>query len=61
MKKASHLFVKFVESNPLIYNTVKFDQYSRLAIRLNIFRFSANNSKTNQKYVKSFQLVCRAR
>ena len=38
-----------------------FDQYSRLAIRLNIFRLSANDSKTNLKFVKSFLLVRRAR
>ena len=34
-----------VEANPLIYNTLHFDQYSRIAIRLDIFWFSVNNSK----------------
>ena len=37
-----------------------FDQYSYLAIRLNIFLFSAINSKTNLKFEKSFPLVYRA-
>ena len=41
--------------------TLHFDQYSRLAIRLNIFRLSAINSKTNSKFEKSLPLVCRAR
>ena len=38
----------------LIYNALHFDQQSRLIICLNIFRFSANNSKTNLKFEKSF-------
>ena len=33
-------------------NTLHFDQYSRLAIPLTIFRFSAINSKTNSKFEK---------
>ena len=33
-------------------NTLHFDQYPRLAIHLNIFQFSANNSKTNAKLDK---------
>ena len=44
-----------------MYNRILcIDQYSPLAIRLNIFRFSANNLKTNFKYEKSFAFVCRA-
>ena len=31
-----------------------------ISIRLNIFWFSANDSKTNLKFEKSFPLVCRA-
>ena len=41
------MFEELVEMNSLIYNTLHFDQNSRLATRLNIFQFSANNSKTN--------------
>ena len=37
-----------------IYNSLHFDQYSHLAIRFNIFLFSAINSKKNFKFVKSF-------
>ena len=37
-----------------IANTLKFDQYSHHVIRLNIFRFSAINSKTNFKFEKVF-------
>ena len=33
-------------------NTLHFDQYSRPAIRLNIFLFSTINSKTNSKFEK---------
>ena len=40
---------------------MQFDQYSRLTIVLNKFRFSAKNSKNNSKFEKSFPLVCRAR
>ena len=57
-KKAFHWFAELVESNPLIYNTFKFDQYSHLVIRLNIFRFPAIYSETNLKFEKSFPLVC---
>ena len=60
IEKAFHWFVEFVKTNPLMYNTLQFGQYSRLAIRLNIFWFSAINSKTNLKYEKSFSIVCRA-
>ena len=60
-KKASHWFVELVESNPLIYNTLHFGQYSRIVIVLNIFRFSAKNSKTNSKFWKSFLSVCGTR
>ena len=42
-KKAFHQFVELVETNSLIYNTLHFDQYSRLAFRFNIFRFSTNS------------------
>ena len=35
-----------------------FDQYSRLAIHLNIFRFLDKISKTNSKFQKSFPFVC---
>ena len=31
-----------------------FDQYSRRAISLHLFRFLANNQKTNSKFEKSF-------
>ena len=51
-KKTSHQFVELFESNPLTYNTLHFDQYSRLSIRLNIFWFSAKISKTNLKFEK---------
>ena len=48
------------ESNPLICNTLHFDQYSQLAIRFNIFWFSASNLKTNLKFEKkNFPIVCR--
>ena len=47
--------------NLLVYNTLHFDQYSRLAISLKICLFSANNSNTNSKFEKSFPLVCRSR
>ena len=38
---------EFETSFPLfsIYNTLHFDQYTRLVIRLNNFQFSAKNSK----------------
>ena len=40
---------------------MKFEQYSRLAICLNIFWFLVNNSKTISKFEKKiFPLVCRA-
>ena len=35
-----------------VYNILHFNQYSELAISLNIFLFSANNSKTNSKFEK---------
>ena len=35
-KKAFHWFLKLVETNPLIYNTLHFDQYSPLFICSNI-------------------------
>ena len=40
-------------------NTMHYDQYSRLAICLNIFQFSVINSKTILKFGKSFSLVSR--
>ena len=43
-----------------MYHTLPFDQYSRLVIRLNIFRFSAIYSKMNLKLEKN-SIVCRAR
>ena len=49
LKKAFHHFVELVKTNLLLCNTMHFDQYSLLAILLNIFLFSANNSKTNLK------------
>ena len=39
------------------YNTLHFDQYSRLSICLNIFEFSVNNTKNNLKFEK--KIVCR--
>ena len=42
-----------------MYNALHFDQYSRLAILLNIFPFPAIDSKTNKK--KKIPLVCRIR
>ena len=60
LKKVFRQFVELVESNPLIYNTLHFDQYSRLTILLDIFRYSAKISKTNYKFEKNFPLVCRA-
>ena len=49
-KKVFHEFVELVESDPLIYNTLRFDQYWR---GLNIFCFFlANNSKTILKFEK---------
>ena len=48
------LYISLLRQNPLIYNTLQFGQYSRLAIRLNIFRFSANNSKAVLKFEKAF-------
>ena len=44
--------VELVETNPLMYSTLDFDQYSLLAISLNIYQFSANNSKTDLKFEK---------
>ena len=41
-------------------NPFQFDQYSRLAIRLNIFSFLVINLKKNLKLEKSSPLVCRA-
>ena len=38
--------------NPLIYNTLQFDKYSRLAIRLKNFRISVEKSKINTKFEK---------
>ena len=38
-KKLSSSLKKLVETNPLIYNTLHFDQYSRLAIRRIFFGF----------------------
>ena len=57
--KKIHEFVELVEANPLTYyNTLQFDQYSRLAIR---FFFFANNSKMNLKFDKeNYPLVSRA-
>ena len=52
-KKIFPYFVELVETNTLIYiiyKTLYFDQYSRLAIRLNIFWFSAKNSETYLKF-----------
>ena len=49
-KKSFHKFVEHVDTNPLINNTLNFDQYSCLAICFDIFRFSAINSKTNLKF-----------
>ena len=69
-EKSFDKFVEYVETNPLICNTLHFDQYSRLNIRSNIFLFSANNSKNEfeswknckiGKKKKNFSLVCRAR
>ena len=37
---------------------MKFEQYSRLPIRLNIFRFSAINLKTNSKFGKKKLYIC---
>ena len=55
------MFVEFVKTKQLIYSTLQFDQYSRLTILFNIFRFSSKISKKNLKFRKSFTLVCRAR
>ena len=38
--------------NSLIYNTLQFDQYSRISILLNTFQFSVKNSKMNSKFEK---------
>ena len=51
-KKTFHQFEEFIEYNPLIYNTLQFDQYWRLAICLNIFWFSVKISKANLKLKK---------
>ena len=40
-KNSSVVLVELLETNLLIYNTLQFDQYSRLSILLNIFWFSA--------------------
>ena len=54
------LFVELVEKNPLICNTLQFDQYSRLAFHLNIFKSSAKILKTSYlKFEKSFFLFYR--
>ena len=44
-----------------MYNTLYFDQNRRFTILLNIFWFSANNSKMISKFEKSFPLVSRGR
>ena len=53
MKKAFHKFLEHVQTNPLIYNTLHFDPYSRFSICSNIFRFSANNLKKNSNSEKT--------
>ena len=55
-EKPSHSFVELVESNPMVYNTFHFDQYSHLSIHLNSFRFLAKISKTNSKFEKKFSI-----
>ena len=42
-EKAFHKFVELINMNPFLYNTLQFDQYSRLTIILKIFWFSAKN------------------
>ena len=59
-KKKFHKFVELEKTNPLICNTLHFDQYLHLSIRLNIFWFLANNSKTNIKFKINFLLVCKS-
>ena len=38
-KKNFHYFVELIETNPLMYNTLQYDQYSRLAILVKKFGF----------------------
>ena len=54
LKKAFHYFLELIETHPLIYNTLQFDQYSQLAILLNIFQDLAKISKNNLKVEKQF-------
>ena len=58
LKKAFYEFVELVEKNPLIYNTLQFDQYSRLDI---FWIFSVFGQNFENEFEKSFSLVCRAR
>ena len=53
-KKTFHWLVEVVETNPLVYNTLHFDQYSHLTTLLNIFWFSAKITKIDLKFDKSF-------
>ena len=52
--------IQLLRTNPLIYNTMHFDQYSRPAIRLNILSVSSSNSKMNLKFEKKVPFVRRA-
>ena len=48
----SFLLVCRVCQDELIYEVLKFDQYSHLVIRLNIFWFSAINSKLEKVFIR---------
>ena len=60
LKNVFHYLVELVETNLLIYNTLQFDQYSRLSILLKIVWFSVANLKKNSKFEKGVLLLCRA-
>ena len=59
-EKSFHNIVELVETNPLMYNTLHFDQYPRLVIPSNILQFSANNSKFEKKKIKVQVFVWRS-
>ena len=48
LEKSLQIFVELIETNPLMYNTLQFDQYSRLSISFNFF---------GQKFEKEFEIL----
>ena len=46
------MFVEFIRTKQLIQSTLQFDQYSRLTILFNIFRFLSKNFKKEFEILK---------